>query len=43
VPWVTSTGRGVLRKQAYNIPADRREGTYAWGDAYLLSALASVG
>jgi unsaturated chondroitin disaccharide hydrolase len=31
--------RGVLQRQAYNIPADRREGTYVWGDAYLLLAL----
>lgn len=31
--------RGVLQRQAYNIPADRREGTYAWGDFYLLRSL----
>ena len=41
-PWVADSGRGVLRRQAYNIPADRREGTYAWGDAYLLRALAAA-
>jgi unsaturated chondroitin disaccharide hydrolase len=41
-PWVTRAGRGVLKRQAYNVPADRREGTYAWGDTYLLSALASI-
>ena len=38
--FVTDRGRGVLSRQTYNVPADRREGTYAWGDAYLLSALA---
>lgn len=42
-PYVTARGRGVLLRQTYNVPADRREGTYAWGDAYLLSALASSG
>jgi unsaturated chondroitin disaccharide hydrolase len=41
-PWVTDAGRGVLQRQAYNIPADRREGTYAWGDAFLLRALAKA-
>lgn len=35
--------RGLLQHQAYNIPADRREGTYVWGDAYLLSALSTSG
>jgi unsaturated chondroitin disaccharide hydrolase len=39
-PFVSDRGRGVLLRQTYNVPADRREGTYAWGDAYLLSALA---
>ena len=38
-PFVSDRGRGVLLRQTYNVPADRREGTYAWGDAYLLSAL----
>ena len=38
-PFVPARGRGVLLRQTYNVPADRREGTYAWGDAYLLSAL----
>ena len=38
-PFVADRGRGVLSRQTYNVPADRREGTYAWGDAYLLSAL----
>ena len=41
-PWVTTGGRGVLQRQAYSIPADRRQGTYAWGDAYLLRAIARV-
>lgn len=39
-PYVAKRGRGVLLRQTYNVPADRREGTYAWGDTYLLSALA---
>jgi len=39
-PWLAQAGPGVLHRQAYNVPADPREGTYAWGDAYLLSALA---
>ena len=39
-PWTTAGGRGVLKRQAYSIPADRREGTYVWGDTYLLHALA---
>lgn len=38
--WVPDRGRGVLVGQSYNVPADAREGTYAWGDAYLLHALA---
>ncbi len=42
-PWVTGGGEGVLQRQAYNVPADRREGTYVWGDAYLLSSLAAAG
>lgn len=42
-PFVAERGRGVLLRQTYNVPADRREGTYAWGDAYLLSALARSG
>lgn len=33
---------GVLQRQTYNVPADRREGSYSWGDAYLLLALASA-
>ena len=44
-PWTSAGGRitGILQRQAYNIPADPREGTYAWGDTYLLLALASRG
>ena len=42
-PWLPVGGtvgvRGLLQRQTYNVPADRREGTYAWGDAYLLAAL----
>jgi hypothetical protein len=30
--------RGVLQHQTWNVPADPREGSYAWGDAYLLLA-----
>jgi unsaturated chondroitin disaccharide hydrolase len=40
--WVPDRGRGLLARQSYNVPADPREGTYAWGDTYLLSALATV-
>jgi unsaturated chondroitin disaccharide hydrolase len=43
-PWLPAAGaagvRGVLQGQTYNVPADRREGTYVWGDTYLLAALA---
>ena len=44
-PWTSADGRptGILQRQAYNIPSDPREGTYAWGDTYLLLALASGG
>lgn len=38
-PFVVDRGRGLLQRQAYSIPLDRREGTYVWGDAFLLSAL----
>jgi unsaturated chondroitin disaccharide hydrolase len=42
--WVPDTARhGVLQRQAYNIPAVAREGTYAWGDTYLLLALSRSG
>lgn len=37
--WVPDGARGVLVGQTYNVPADRREGTYVWGDAFLLHAL----
>ena len=40
--WVPERGRGLLTRQSYNVPADAREGTYAWGDTYLLSALAQA-
>lgn len=43
-PWLPAADasgvRGVLHRQTYNVPADRREGTYVWGDTYLLAALA---
>ncbi len=44
-PWLTTdpAGRGLLQRQSYNVPADAREGTYAWGDTYLLSALRRSG
>ncbi len=41
-PWTIDEGRGVLQRQSYNVPADPREGTYSWGDAYLLHALAAA-
>lgn len=41
-PFVAERGRGVLLRQTYNVPADRREGTYVWGDTYLLRALSSA-
>jgi unsaturated chondroitin disaccharide hydrolase len=39
--WVSRapSARGVLQHQAYSIPLDAREGTYVWGDAFLLDAL----
>jgi unsaturated chondroitin disaccharide hydrolase len=42
-PWVTdlSGGAGILQRQAFSVPLDPREGTYAWGDTFLLKALAS--
>lgn len=27
---------GILQRQSFNVPADPREGTYVWGDTYLL-------
>ncbi|MCX6431697.1 MAG: hypothetical protein NTX29_02575 [Actinobacteria bacterium] len=41
-PWTVEDGRGVLQRQSYNVPADAREGTYSWGDAFLLHALAAA-
>ena len=34
-------GSGILQRQAYNIPAIAREGSYVWGDVYLLLALST--
>lgn len=44
-PWVSSSsgGSGVLQRQAYSVPIDPREGSYVWGDAFLLKALSSSG
>ena len=37
-----TTSPGVLQRQSFNVPGDPREGTYVWGDTYLLlSALDS--
>ena len=43
-PWTPARDRrpGFLRRQAYSIPMDRREGTYVWGDHYLVAALAAA-
>jgi len=44
--WTTtySPNPGILRRQTLSVPADPREGTYVWGDYYLLAALrASAG
>ncbi len=41
--WVLEGAQGLLQRQAYNIPAAAREGSYVWGDAYLLSGLAGIG
>jgi unsaturated chondroitin disaccharide hydrolase len=35
-------GSGLLHHQAYNVPADPREGTYVWGDTYLLTSLTTT-
>lgn len=39
--WTTATSAnpGILRRQTLSVPADPREGTYVWGDYYLLDAL----
>lgn len=44
-PWVSSSNgtRGVLQRQAYSVAIDPREGTYVWGDAFLLKALSLSG
>lgn len=44
-PWMTtarSVNPGILLQQTLNVPSDPREGSYVWGDFYLLRALASV-
>lgn len=41
-PWTGTGRRGLLQRQTHNVPGDAREGTYAWGDAYLLRALAQA-
>lgn len=43
--WVpTSAGtRGLLQHQEYSVPGDPREGTYVWGDTYLLGSLSTSG
>jgi len=41
-PWITtarSVNPGLLLQQSLNVPNDPREGSYVWGDFYLLSAL----
>lgn len=42
--WTTETSAnpGLLRRATYNVPADRREGSYVWGDFYLLRAISAV-
>lgn len=39
--WTTaySANPGILRRQTLSVPADPREGTYVWGDYYLLAGL----
>ena len=39
--WTTenSANPGILRRQTHSVPADPREGSYVWGDYYLLDAL----
>ncbi len=40
--WTTenSSNPGILQRATYNVPADAREGSYVWGDYYLLAAVA---
>lgn len=41
-PFLSAAARpGVLQRQSFNVPADRREGSYSFGDAYLLLALSA--
>lgn len=42
--WTTedSANPGILLRQTYNVPADQREGSYVWGDYYLLAALTQL-
>jgi unsaturated chondroitin disaccharide hydrolase len=39
--WTTANSQnpGLLRRQTLSVPADPREGSYVWGDYYLLDAL----
>lgn len=42
-PWLLSTysvNPGLLLQQSVNVPEDPREGSYVWGDYYLLAAVA---
>jgi hypothetical protein len=41
-PWITtarSVNPGLLLQQSLNVPRIPQEGSYVWGDFYLLSAL----
>jgi unsaturated chondroitin disaccharide hydrolase len=41
-PWLNTThsiNPGILLQQSVNVPNDPREGSYVWGDYYLLDAL----
>ena len=43
-PWLTtahSVNPGLLLQQTLNVPNDPREGSYVWGDFYLLRALSA--